>query len=410
VELFLETTAGRWLVEIGIALLAVGVVAGPGFSASPSWPPAAWSAAVFAGLGLLARTVAPLPVLAATVAADVASAQLLGAHGVATAAALVAAATVASRVGMTALSIPLIVAFTCGETFLVGHPPNLGPAAVCALCQLAIAAGLRVGVRRDRATRTREHVERLRERADAAARETALAVRSAAAEERLRIAREVHDVLAHTLSVIVVQATAAADAFERSPAGAKAAVATIGDVARNALGDLRALLGSLHEPEEAGSSAPPASPEVDLSGLETLVRHVRAAGLDVSLDIGDDVPGLPPATALTAFRLIQEALTNTLRHAQARTATVTVRVEPPADRADPPALLVGVVDDGWGTGRPGSDAEPAPGSGRGLAGMRSRVANAGGTLITGHRHPHGFQVRARLPLPGPAPDREKETR
>ena len=119
--------------------------------------------------------------------------------------------------------------------------------------QLAIAAGLRVGVRRDRATRTREHVERLRERAVAAAREAALAVRSAAAEERLRIAREVHDVLAHTLSVIVVQATAAADAFERSPAGAKAAVTTVGDVARNALGDLRALLGSLHEPEDASS-------------------------------------------------------------------------------------------------------------------------------------------------------------
>ncbi|WP_051807373.1 sensor histidine kinase [Actinoplanes subtropicus] len=398
-ESFLETRAGRRLVAVGIAVLAAGVAAGHGLSASPPWPPAAWAAGVAAALCLLARPAFPLTVLAATVTADVASAQLLGADGVATAAALVAAATVASRSGVTMRSIPLLVAFTCGETFLVDRPLNLAPAAICALCQLAVAAGLRVGVRRDQSTRTREHVERLRERAAAAARETTLAVRSAAAEERLRIAQEVHDVLAHTLSVVVVQATAAADAFERSPAGAKAAVETIGDVARKALGDLRAVLASLHETGTETEDNPPARSETALSGLENLVGHVRAAGLDVSLDIGGDVPGLPPATALTAFRVIQEALTNTLRHAHAHRAAVTVRVESPE-------LVVEVVDDGWGRNPARPTTEPWPGSGRGLTGMRSRVTNLGGTLATGNRHPRGFQVLARLPLP----DGRKETR
>jgi signal transduction histidine kinase len=406
VDLFVESRAGRWMVEAGTAVLAGGVTVAHGLSASPHRPPAAWIIGAVAALCLLARTILPLPVLAATVAADVMGTQLFGAAGVATPAALVAAATVASRVGVTTLSIPLIVAFTCGETFLVSHPLSLGPAAVCALCQLAVAAGLRVGVRRDQAARTREHVERLRERAAAAARETALAVRSAAAEERLRIARDVHDVLAHTLSVVVVQATAAADAFERSPAGAKAAVVTIGDVARKALGDLRAVLGSLHEPDDAVSSTPPASPEADLSGLHTLIQHVRAAGLDVSLDVHGEVPGLAPATALTAFRVIQEALTNTLRHAHAHRAAVTVRVEPPSEGTVSPALLIDVVDDGWGSGPDRPADEPSPGSGRGLTGMRARVTDLGGTLTTGNRQPRGFRVHARLPLPGVAPDRQ----
>jgi signal transduction histidine kinase len=404
VELFVESRAGRWTVEVGIAVLAVAVTVAHGASASRHWPPAVWIVGAVAGLCLLVRTILPLPVLAVTVAADVVGTQLLGAAGVATPAALVAAATVASRVGVTTLSIPLMVAFTCGETFLVSHPLNLGPVAVCALCQLAVAAGLRVGVRRDQARRTREHAERLRERAAAAVRETALAVRSAAAEERLRIARDVHDVLAHTLSVVVVQATGAADAFERSPVGAKAAVETIGEVARKALGDLRAVLGSLHEAEDAGSSAPPASPEADLSGLDTLVRHVRAAGLDVSLDVHGDVPGLAPATALTTFRVIQEALTNTLRHAHAHRAAVTVRMEAPSETASP-VLLIDVVDDGWGSGPSGSADEPSPGSGHGLAGMRARVASLGGTLVTGNRDPRGFRVHARLPLHGAPPDR-----
>ncbi len=210
--------------------------------------------------------------------------------------------------------------------------------------------------------------------------------RRAVGEEQARIARELHDVIAHSVSVIVVQAAAADDVFDERPDQARAALRSIESAGRDALAELRRLLA----PVGGGpSDDEPAQPQPGLHRLDELIAPLRAAGLDVAVTReGADGASLPAGVDLSAYRIVQEALTNTLRHAGASSAEVAVR-------RLPGCLELEIVDDGRAT------AGPSPGSGRGIAGMRERAAMLGGTLEAGPRDGGGFGVRARLPLEAP---------
>ncbi len=211
--------------------------------------------------------------------------------------------------------------------------------------------------------------------------------RAARAEERSRIARELHDVVAHHVSVMTVQAGAARRILHRDPESVQDALSTIEQMGRTALGEMRRLVGVLRtEAEPARSELSPQPGVHDVSGL---VEQLRETGLQVQLWIEGESRSLSPGVDLAAFRLVQEALTNTLKHAGPQ-ARAWVRIQY-ADRQ----LEIEVEDDGRGLvaglGRGG-------GNGHGLVGMRERVALYGGDLRIGPRSGGGFEVRARFPL------------
>jgi signal transduction histidine kinase len=215
--------------------------------------------------------------------------------------------------------------------------------------------------------------------------------RRAAAAERARIARELHDVVAHHVSVIAVHAGAAGDVLAVEPERARTSLGTIGRASRQALAELRRLLEVLKDPDrehDTGAFAPPPS----LRQLDQLVESTRAAGLPVSVELRGLPDRLPEAVDASAYRILQEALTNVLRHAGPASATVQVRHEHGT-------LLLHVTDDGVGGGhlQPGADAR----SGWGLIGMRERAALFGGEVRAGPRQGGGFEVVARLPLGEP---------
>jgi signal transduction histidine kinase len=208
-----------------------------------------------------------------------------------------------------------------------------------------------------------------------------------ASDERLRIARELHDVLAHNISLINVQAGAALHVNGELPEQARTALSAIKDASREALGELRSALDVLRQTGDA----PPRGPAPGVGQLPDLVAAARSAGLDVRV-VTDGVPVMLPAPFdLAAYRIAQEALTNIIRHAAATTVWIRVTY-------GPANLGLRIEDDGKGL----SLGEPA-GAGSGIAGMRERLTALGGELRTGPRPGGGFQVTARLPLPVPAP-------
>ena len=208
--------------------------------------------------------------------------------------------------------------------------------------------------------------------------------------EQDRIARELHDVIAHSVTVMVVQAGAAGEVFESRPDDAREALRSIADVGRATLAELRRLLNVVRPTDDT-----PSAPQPGLARVDELAAVARNAGLDVTITQEGEPNTLPVGVDVSAYRIVQEALTNTLRHANATRAIVTVRY-------GPDAVDIDVVDDGRGaTGhRPDRD-------GRGLVGMRQRAAVLGGTVETGPTGHGGFRVRARLPLNGsPTPVRD----
>ena len=212
--------------------------------------------------------------------------------------------------------------------------------------------------------------------------------RRAVGEEQARIARELHDVIAHSMSVIVVQAAAADDVFDSRPDQARAALRSNEAAGRDALDDLRRVLAAVR-PEHAGPGAPgPPPPQPGLDRLGELAEPLRAAGLAVTLRQVGTADRLPAAVDLSAYRIVQEALTNTLRHAGASRADVTVR-------SGPDGVELDVVDDGCG---PVAGTGGTGGAGRGLVGMRERAAMVGGTLDAGPLPAGGYRVHAQLPL------------
>ena len=224
--------------------------------------------------------------------------------------------------------------------------------------------------RADRAERTRE--EEARRRVDA---------------ERLRIAREVHDTVAHAIAVINVQAGVTAHVLEKRPERARETLMVIEQTSAQALRELRATLQVLRAADD-GQRAPHAG----LSQVDELVAVAREAGLDVKLETGTPSTEVPGAVDGAAFRILQEAITNVIRHAGPARVTVSINYSPTD-------LEIKVADDGRGIGD-APDKVPA-GSGRGIAGMRERCALLGGRLTAGPREEGGFQVHARLPLKSP---------
>jgi signal transduction histidine kinase len=222
-----------------------------------------------------------------------------------------------------------------------------------------------------------------RRRDERAATDQAAAMRDAVLDERTRIARELHDVVAHHVSMMVVQSEAGAStaASEQDLERFEATAST----GRDALTDLRRLLGVLRASDASVSSD--REPQPGLDRLDDLVRSARRAGLSVDVTVEGEPRSVPPGVGLSAYRIVQEALTNTIRHAGPAHASVAVRYSTDA-------LEVEVVDDG-------TRAASANGDGFGLVGIRERVALYGGSLSVGARHDGGFAVAARLPVRTP---------
>jgi signal transduction histidine kinase len=242
----------------------------------------------------------------------------------------------------------------------------LVPAVVCVLGRLA--------------GRLDESNRRLAEATEQLRREQEQRTREAVAEERLRIARELHDVVAHNMSVISVHAGLAGYVFDDDPGTARAAIGTIGEIGRETLVELRRLLDLLR----TGEAQEDEGPVPTLDALPALVSAVSAAGVTARLGVGADVPALPSGLQLAVYRVVQEALTNVIKHAGPCRVGVVVR-----RRGD--VLEVEVVDDGRG---------PAGGGGgHGLLGMRERARLYGGVLTAGPGEGGGFAVRLAVPLP-----------
>ena len=213
------------------------------------------------------------------------------------------------------------------------------------------------------------------------ARETAMLAQIAAADERMRIARELHDVVAHHLSVMVVQANLAAETVKPDQPAFAPTQAIVSE-GREALGDMRRVLGVLHTQEGSDGHAP----QPGLGAVDELIERVRTAGLKATLATEGDPPSIPSGLELTAYRIIQEALTNTLRHAQASEVRVSIKYSPKL-------IALEVADNGIGPG--GNGSGPA---GHGLDGMRERVALFGGSVTAGPNPGRGYLVHAELPL------------
>jgi signal transduction histidine kinase len=234
----------------------------------------------------------------------------------------------------------------------------------------------------------RGSIERAERRAALFAADREARAGEAVAEERARLARELHDSVGHALNVVVLHAGAARRIIDKKPELAREALDSIETAGRQALGDIERMLGILRAPEEEASR----DVTPGMGQLETLCERVRDAGLPVELTVEGQARPLPASLDLTAYRIVQEALTNTLKHAGKTRATVSLRYEETA-------LALEVLDEGRGV------TPVAAGGGRGLLGMRERVATFRGELEAGPRPEGGFGVRARLPLA--AADRPK---
>jgi signal transduction histidine kinase len=247
----------------------------------------------------------------------------------------------------------------------------------------------------------RAYLRSLEDRAARLEHERDIQIQVATATERARIARELHDIVAHNVSVMVVQADGAAFAIDADPARAGHALEQISATGRQALTEMRRLLGVLREGEGgengvggaggAGGAAGPYAPQPGVEQIGELVRQVRAAGLPVEVSVDEAAGALPYGLQLTIFRVVQEALTNTMKHGGAAAAARVCL----SHRDN--AVEVVVSDDGRGVAAPGD------GRGHGLVGMRERVAMYGGTVRAGPDEGGGFEVAVRIPLREEAP-------
>jgi signal transduction histidine kinase len=273
-------------------------------------------------------------------------------------------AAIAGGIALAALSIPV------GRKF----NGDFGP---FALHMIALTAPWILG---DNLRTRRAHMLALEERAQRLEHEREEHARRAAAEEQARIARELHDIVAHSVSVMVVQAAAADDVFDTRPDRAREALKSIEQTGRSALGELRRVLQGLR-PDDAELA-----PQPGLARLDALVGLVSDAGLSVELERQGDLTDLPASVDVSAYRIVQEALTNALKHAHATTARVLVR-------RTAEVVELEVADDGVGP-------DEAVSGGHGLIGMRERAALLGGEFRAGAGDGGGFTVRALLPLTG----------
>ena len=277
---------------------------------------------------------------------------------------------------------------------VITHPEELSPgdfAGNVAIFGIAAVFGDSVRVRR-------AYTAALEARAADLERNQQVEARRAVAEERLRIARELHDVVAHAMSVVAVQSGVGAHVIDTDPAEAKRILQNVKFTSREALDEMRRLLGVLRQnesddapppgPPPAGTS-PVLAPAPGLAGVASLAQGVREAGVPVEVTVTGSPADVPPGVDLCAFRIVQEALTNVIKHAGPARAEVDVHHLPGS-------VTVVVSDDGRGAAADGVPGHP--GGGLGLLGMRERVAVFGGELTTGPRVGGGFRVAATLPF------------
>jgi signal transduction histidine kinase len=370
-----ELAAARPLpTDLGIALLVQGAMTMPFLvPRDPALPPATWGAyglSTLTVVPLVWRRRAPLTVLFAVLAANALYRLTLDGPGQPLPyTGLVAVYTIA------ALS-PAPRRLLTGLVLLVAVPAgvwlNTRSARELTFSCFVFAAAYVFG----RLTDARQRAQRVE-------------AERAAARERARIAREMHDILSHAVSLMIVQAEAGPVAVRAAPERAEAAFDAISATGRDAMAQLRRMLGVLRDGDEPGG--PPRAPQPGLAELPALLDRVRGSGLEVGHRSAGRVRPVPDGVGATVYRIVQEALTNTVRHAGARTVTVELHWE--AEELD-----IRVTDDGRGP-RPG----PGRAGGHGLVGMRERAAAHGGTATAGAGPDgRGFGVRVRLPL-APAP-------
>jgi signal transduction histidine kinase len=354
-----------------VALIAEGMVRAHG-----ALSPGAYVLAVATGAPLAWRTRAPLAALVGVEAGAILCVVVFRAGDAATGVVLVGLFTVALLGGrqrslvagaLTAVGVVVVIVLIYGSVEVTSVGLRL----------LALFAAIALGdtIRSRRALSVAAREQALRE-----AHEREQEGRRRAADERLRIARELHDTLAHSLVAINVRAGVALDLRDSQDPGA--ALLDIKQASATALRDLRATLSLLREHTDAA----PTEPALDLDALPGLVEHARAAGLSADVDLEAGGANVPTPIGAAAFRIVQEALTNVLRHADASTAHVTVR-------ANPNALEVEITDDGR---KNGAGVSP----GHGLRGMAERAAALGGRVTAGPREQGGWRVWAELPLHG----------
>jgi signal transduction histidine kinase len=302
----------------------------------------------------------PLPVLAATLVPYVITRHT----GPGQPAVLVALYTVASRCPQPTAIAAAAIAAAASVMAVIAHDDTASVAGARLLAVVVAAlAGLAVAERRCR----REH-------------ERDMLAEIAAADERVRIARELHDLVAHHLSVIVVQANLVGETIGADDPASEPALSIVA-AGREALADMRRVLGVLRTHDDPNER----TPQPGLADLDQLLKRIRATGLDVELIVDGDADGLPAGLDLSAYRIVQEALTNILRHAQASQARVRLTYRQSS-------LALDITDDGVGPADNGSES-----AGQGLAGMRERATLFGGTLDAGPNPGRGYRVRAELP-------------
>ncbi|MDQ0777784.1 signal transduction histidine kinase [Streptomyces aurantiacus] len=371
-----------------LACMVAGSFAGPKGGSGPYWStntPAPLSIALMllAALVLVLRRRRPLRVLAATGALSVAEFVTGDPRAPLAMSAAVALYTVATvtdrpttwRVGLLTMTVLTGIAMLAGPLPWYAQE-NLG---IFAWTGMAAAAG-------DAVRSRHAFVDAIRERAERAERTRDEEARRRVAEERLRIARDLHDVVAHHIALVNVQAGVAAHVMDKRPDQAKEALAHVREASRSALNELRATVGLLRQ---SGDPEAPTEPAPGLHRLEELVGTFRSAGLPVEVARTDHGTSLPAAVDLAAYRIIQEALTNVRKHAgqEAKAEVSVVRVGPNVE--------ITVLDNG-----PGDDAAARleENGGHGLLGMRERVTALGGTCTAGPRYGGGFRVHAILPV------------
>jgi signal transduction histidine kinase len=380
-----QSLARRWTVDIGIAVLLTAAQLGA-FRASLWWnhPPATagWPPYLLLGvasLALVLRRRYPVGMLAVCLAATLWAGQL-SPHGliwIGLIAAFVNAEIARKRAAAIAsLLIGYVASFW--PLWQIGDPGHAS-----AEVALAVAAWMLILLGLAELVRSR------RQRAAAIAHSRQEQSRRQASEERMRMARDVHDVLAHNISVINVQANTALHLMDRQPERAREALTSIHEVSRQALAELRSVLGVLRSDGEYA----PTRPSAGLAQLGDLVSAVGQAGLAVGVVVEGSERLLPTDADLAAYRIVQEALTNTTRHSASRAAEVLIRYEPAG-------LLVQV--DNAGPAQALAASAPPPDSGNGITGMTERAQALGGWLSAGRRPGGGFRVAAWLPAPSAA--------
>ncbi len=373
------------LLALGIGLVQVlGVLVSERVGRAAGWrdPDAlAYLLLVGGAAALLFRRRWPLPVLAVTLACGLAYAARNYPEGPSQLAVYPALWTVAVTLprrqawlaaAVSAVSAAAIELFLYGDTMFDGEPLYV---AVTVLAAMWWGEAVRA---------RRAYVAELQDRAERAERTREEEARRRVDEERLRIARELHDVVSHTIGVISVQAGVAAHLLHRRPDKAADSLAAIRQASDEALGELHAMLGVLRQGDGGGRA--PLAPAPGLAELDALVAQAAGAGIEVKVAVEGEPRRLPSAVDLACYRVVQESLTNVVRHAGASQAEVTVTHHD--DR-----VVVEVLDDGAAPSGNG-----AVGSGQGIPGMRERARALGGSLEAGPRPGGGFRVQASLPV------------